>query len=372
MLQREDIKNISELGRYWSPKRTEFESLYSIINGKVFSKVFDKFAKQKSQGYDFRYLITIIISLPFMAAGKISNLREFNWITASKDAFYRLRSNDQINWRDFLYSLAKRFKKLTTNNVSTDDPAPKRITALVLDDTVIRKTGRRMELISRVHDHALGVATLGYKMLTLSFWDGKSLFPLDFALHSGKGKDGSKPYGLSKKELKNRHSKERDKLSHGALRIAEAGLTKIEMAVGLLKTAIKMGFKANYFLVDSWYSSYQIIAAVRKNAKANIHFLGMVKNGNRKFLYDNQELNLAEIRNKAGKVKRNKKTGYLYIEARAMLNNMSVKLFYSKRGRKGKWRTLITTDTELSFDKMLKIYSNRWIIEIMFKECKQL
>jgi hypothetical protein len=48
-------------------------------------------------------------------------------------------------------------------------------------------------------------------MLTLSFWDGKSLFPLDFALHSGKGKDGSKPYGLSKKELKNRHSKERDK-----------------------------------------------------------------------------------------------------------------------------------------------------------------
>ncbi|MBI3143181.1 MAG: hypothetical protein HYZ16_10170 [Bacteroidetes bacterium] len=49
MLHHKDIKNISELGRYWSPKRTEFESLYSIINGKVFSKVFDKFAKQKAK-----------------------------------------------------------------------------------------------------------------------------------------------------------------------------------------------------------------------------------------------------------------------------------------------------------------------------------
>ena len=41
---------------------------------------------------------------------------------------------------------------------------------------------------------------LGYKLLTLSFFDGKSCIPLDCSLHAEKGKKGD--YSLSSKERK--------------------------------------------------------------------------------------------------------------------------------------------------------------------------
>jgi hypothetical protein len=39
---------------------------------------------------------------------------------------------------------------------------------------------------------------LGFKLLFMLYWDGKSSIPLDFSLHREKGKNESKPYGMSK------------------------------------------------------------------------------------------------------------------------------------------------------------------------------
>ena len=36
-----------------------------------------------------------------------------------------------------------------------------------------------------------------------------------------------------------------------------------------------------------------------------------------------------------------------------------------------KWRMFISTDTSHSFVKMMAIYKNRWLIEVLFKEVKQ-
>ncbi|MBE7647482.1 transposase, partial [Tenacibaculum finnmarkense] len=47
-------------------------------------------------------------------------------------------------------------------------------------------------------------------------------------------------------------------------------------------------------------------------------------------------------------------------------------VFISKRGKNGKWHTLISTDTTLKFVKAIEIYSIRWSIEVFFKEAKQL
>ncbi|MDK2822024.1 MAG: hypothetical protein PWP31_1989 [Clostridia bacterium] len=60
--------------------------------------------------------------------------------------------------------------------------------AFILDDTIVKKTGRRIEQISFVHDHVAGKqgSKLGFKNLTLGLFDGKSFIPLDFSLHSEK------------------------------------------------------------------------------------------------------------------------------------------------------------------------------------------
>ena len=46
--------------------------------------------------------------------------------------------------------------------------------------------------------------------------------------------------------------------------------------------------------------------------------------------------------------------------------------FFSRKGKNGKWKTFLSTDTKLSFIKMLEIYAIRWSIEVFFKESKQL
>ena len=47
-------------------------------------------------------------------------------------------------------------------------------------------------------------------------------------------------------------------------------------------------------------------------------------------------------------------------------------MFFSRQGTNGKWRVFITTDTELSFIRMIEIYQIRWTVEVFFKEAKQL
>ena len=60
------------------------------------------------------------------------------------------------------------------------------------------------------------------------------------------------------------------------------------------------------------------------------------------------------------------------MEALVCFNGIEIKMFFSRKGTNGKWRVFITTDTELSFIKMIEIYQIRWTIEVFFKESKQL
>ena len=50
----------------------------------------------------------------------------------------------------------------------------------------------------------------------------------------------------------------------------------------------------------------------------------------------------------------------------------TVRLFFSKRGRKGQWNGLLTTDLALSFLKAYRTYATRWTTEVAYRDCKQL
>ena len=54
-----------------------------------------------------------------------------------------------------------------------------------------------------------------------------------------------------------------------------------------------------------------------------------------------------------------------------MWDELPVTLFFSRQGTNGKWKVLLTTDTKLTFVKMIEIYSIRWTIEVFNKEAKQ-
>ncbi|MBK5263417.1 MAG: hypothetical protein JJE17_12755 [Peptostreptococcaceae bacterium] len=160
------------------------------------------------------------------------------------NTFYRLMNNQWMDWRKLLIGFAKQFVALAKAN---GDNAPG-VTCFVLDDTDIEKTGKTMEFIGRIFNHVTKLYPLGFKLLLLAFWDGKSLVATDCSLHREKGK--KKTYGMSKKELKSQFSKKRDGKSPGHKSVEELDMKKGDVAVSMLKRAVKNGFLASYILMD--------------------------------------------------------------------------------------------------------------------------
>ena len=79
-------------------------------------------------------------------------------------------------------------------------PQSNTTTCFIIDDTVLEKSGVRLEGVSRVFDHVKGRCVLGYKLLLCAFFDGKTTIPFDFSLHQEKGKQGN--CGLTKQQRK--------------------------------------------------------------------------------------------------------------------------------------------------------------------------
>jgi len=65
----------------------------------------------------------------------------------------------------------------------------KEIRALIFDDAVLDKSGKKSEGVSKVHDHVTGRFVFGYKLLVCGYWDGDSFIPVDFSLHRERGSD---------------------------------------------------------------------------------------------------------------------------------------------------------------------------------------
>lgn len=94
-----------------------------------------------------------------------------------------------------------------------------------MDDTLIEKSGKKIELIGKVFDHNTHLYRLGMKVLTLGYSDGKSFFPIDFSIHNEPGK--TKQRGLKTKELKAQYSKPREEHTPGFKRVLEVSQDKI-------------------------------------------------------------------------------------------------------------------------------------------------
>ena len=59
-----------------------------------------------------------------------------------------------------------------------------------------------------------------------------------------------------------------------------------------------------------------------------------------------------------------------YVMSDATFGGVLVRIFLVRRTRHGKWNGLVTTDTGLDFLKAWQIYSRRWALEVVFKDCK--
>ena len=321
---------------------------------------------KKSSGFCVTELITLLIMLPLMALNSIHHLYKSAYAKKAamqKDALYRLKNNEHYSWRRLLYAVAKTFKKL----VNPENKPSDKTTAFILDDTPDVRVGYKMENISYMFDHVVKKTVLGFKILLLSFFDGKSNTPIDFTVH-GERK-------LERKKAKKQYVKKVDEKSPGGKRRKEVKMSKIKAAVQLLKRAVKNGFIADYVLCDSWFACEEMMAAVRGIKGGAMHLIAGVKNGNQKYGYEGKLFNAKEITallKAQGSAHRNKTWKTRYYEAVVTYKSIGeVKLFICRYPGQKNWRVFVTTNTSLSFVEMMKVYGIRWSIEVLFRECKQ-
>lgn len=363
------LHHLNELEQVLCNNEKTDEGVLAFHSQFKMARLLKPFEGIKSKGYSISKLIfaLCIYRLRGLSIWAMQRAGNKSLFSGDENSFYRLMNNSHMNWRKLLMGFAKQFKAITdTNGDQTTN-----VKCFVLDDTDLVKTGKTIEFIGKVFNHVTRTYPLGFKMLTLGLYDGKSLIAADFSLHREKGKLGN--YGMSKKDRKAQFHKKRSKESPSSKRVKELDKKKTEVAVSMIKRAVKNGLMASYVLMDSWFTNDYMIKSIRSIKNGAIHLLGMCKMDRRKYRVNGKELNSHQIitRNERKNSKYSRKHKSRYITVVADYKGEKVKLFYIKYHNSKNWTLLLTTDLKLKFVQAIEVYQIRWTIEVLFKERKQ-
>lgn len=371
MLHNKGIKNLSELKSSFVHQHKNEKFFSDFIDILKLGKYHSLFSCAKQKGIPAITILRILISFPFLGVENVYSFTNSTWARFAhfgKDAYYRLMNNAKVNWRGFLYGTVKR-------TIATLGDRPEQVTnrgnksALVFDDTPIEKTGRQIEGVSRIWNHVVQKSVLGYQLLVMGLYNGSSFTPVDFSLHREKGKNKNKKFGLHPRYYKEQFSKKRNSRCNGAKRKKELDITKIASVVKMIGRAAKHGIKAEYVLTDSWFTCWEIVNAT---LVSNMKFVGMFSIVKTLFGYNNKRITYRQIRHlNRQHIKRNKRFNLYYIRTVVEWNDQKVVLYFTRKGKHGKWKTILSTDLSASFNDTIEAYQIRWTIEVFFKETKQ-
>jgi hypothetical protein len=368
MLHTKDIKNLSELTASFCADHKKSDFFTNYISVLKLGKLHGIFQSVKKKGIPSLLLVDVLICLPFIERKNVHRFIGSKWqsfTSYGKDAYYRLKKNPKINWRNFHLGVVKQMLLTVPKNTSKNG-----VKAFIFDDTPILKTGHKIEGVSKVWNHVIGRSILGYQLLVMGYYDGVLFIPIDFSFHREKGRNGKKPYGLKAKHYREQSKKKICKKSTGFQRRKELNTSKIASSVKMLKRAVKKEIIADYVLTDSWFTCWEM---VKTAVNSKLKYIGMFSKVKTKFGFRSKKMTYKEIRKYNRKqTKRNKKFNLYYIRTVVEWNETLVVLYFTRKGRNGNWKVLLSTDLSGNFTKTAETYQLRWSIEVFFKESKQL
>jgi DDE superfamily endonuclease len=268
-----------------------------------------------------------------------------------KDVAYDLLENPRYNWRRLLLRLAA--KIITVLDLLTGEERQK---VLVLDDTDYdRARSKTVELLARIFDHNSGRYLKGFKLLTLGWGDGATFLPLDFVLRSS-ASIANRIQGITK---------DIDKRACGYKRRQEAMTKTTDLLEDMVKRVLSLGVGADYLLMDSWFCFASLVSKL----SAHLPVICMAKDMTSNYYrHQNVLVRLGELYRRV-----KKRPGKAKIMASVIVpmeKGPLVKIVFV-RNRNGRgWLALLSTDTELPDEEIVRIYGKRWDIEVFFKMAK--
>ena len=301
----------------------------------------------------FQYLFLLIFSNRSMYMSLITGKNSPGF---AKDTVYRFMKMIQINWLHFTTLLASRIIKDAIVPLDSED----RANVLIIDDSMFeRNRSKKVELLAKAYDHANHRYRFGFRMLTLGWSDGNTFLPVNSVL-------------LSSENKKNRvnEASEVDKRTVGYKRRMLSMQKGTQAMLELLKATKKANIPAKYVLFDSWFSSPSTLHAVKS---IGYDVIGMVKKTPKMFFrYNGEDMSLITIYNQ--NKKRRGRSKYLLSVVVDVVKDGEIipaKVVYVRnRNKKKEYLCLISTDTTLDENEIIRIYGKRWDIEVFFKVCK--
>lgn len=273
-----------------------------------------------------------------------------------KDTVYRFMKMIQINWIRFTTVLSSRIIKEAILLLNSEE----RANVLIIDDSMFeRNRSKKVELLAKVYDHAKHAYKFGFQMLTLGWSDGSSFLPMNSVLLSSENR-----------KIRINEASSMDKRTVGYKRHQLSMQKGTSVMLELLQHAKQAAIPAKYVLFDSWFSSPSSIHAVKE---IGYDVIAMVKKTPKMFFcYNGEDMSLTSIYNK--NKKRRGRSRYLLSVMVDVVKDGKVipaKVVYVRnRNKRKEYLCIISTNTELDENEIIRIYGKRRDIEVFFKVYK--
>jgi hypothetical protein len=296
---------------------------------------------------------------------------------AEKDALYGAMNREDWDWRRLHREVALRAQRSRKGQHSA--------TALVLDDSIKTRYGRKMPGVSSHFDHTTGRKVMGQQVLTLGLSSAAGFVPIDSELFISevKAQGLSQPFQDGRSIVAKRYRVARDQ-------------TKLEMAEAMIQRAQRAGFVAKYLVGDAWFGNK---AMIRTSEAASLIPILRMKKDATKYRWTSWkqgqavslEANLKTLYRACVRGHWEKIPGHPYqakvldaelnvaSDPKATPQWRSVRLLFVRGVAEAEksqpsqhdYAVFLTTDRSLSASDILEVYALRWAIEVYFREAKQ-
>lgn len=268
-------------------------------------------------------------------------------------------NDGRINWQKLLCLVAIKMILILTPFIDQ-----RRRLALIVDDTLIERAySTKTELLAKIYDHDQHRYSTGYRNLTIGWSDGNTFLPVNCALMSTR----------KKTNLVGSKSSITDQRTIAGQRRSQAQRKMNEVVLELISQALRLGVTAKYVLFDSWYSSPQMFWHIKE---LGLESVAMLKRSSKVYYrYRGRNYSIKALYQRLLNSKRPAGQSYLYssiVEANFQGQVFPVKIvFVAKKGVRNQYLVLASTNTNLTPQQIIQLYSRRWSIETYFKTAKQ-
>ena len=268
-------------------------------------------------------------------------------------------NDGRINWQKLLCLVAIKMILILTPFIDQ-----RRRLALIVDDTLIERAySTKTELLAKIYDHDQHRYSTGYRNLTIGWSDGNTFLPVNCALMSTR----------KKTNLVGSKSSITDQRTIAGQRRSQAQRKMNEVVLELISQALRLGVTAKYVLFDSWYSSPQMFWHLKE---LGLESVAMLKRSSKVYYrYRGRNYSIKALYQRLLNSKRPAGQSYLYssiVKANFQGQVFPVKIvFVAKKGVRNQYLVLASTNTNLTPQQIIQLYSRRWSIETYFKTAKQ-